>query len=424
MLRTDPYRGYAALRDNGRVFWSDEYFNGAWVVTGYDDVRAVLQDPRLSAQRTGGWIMQPADREGLPRRELADLQQLFTRALLFLDSPDHPRVRRAMQAAFQPASIMALRPKIVAMVDALIDEIEARHGPEEPFDFIDEFARQLPASVIAALLGLSPERPERFTLWSSQLAGFLGSTRPSLTGVLRARDSLLAMRRFFDDEIDRRQREAAGDDLLSRLVSARDAGHIHGTAELLSQCAMLLFAGYETTRHSLGTSLYWLLSHPDAWQRLQYHTALLPGAVRELLRWDSPVQYTGRRARSDFVLGDAPVRRGDLVVPLIGAANRDPVKYADPDSLLLDREVGMPLSFGAGPHVCIGAMLTLTELEVALARITQRWPSLQLLQGAERWIDQPLYRGLEQLWFRRKSRTERNSGLSCVPVGGELGLVP
>ena len=128
MTHTDPYRGYALLRDKGRVFWSGDYFGGAWVVTGHDDVRAVLQDPRLSAQRTGGWLMQPADDAGLPRQELADLQQLFARALLFLDSPDHPRVRRAMHAAFQPASIMALKPRIVAMVDALLDGIEARHA--------------------------------------------------------------------------------------------------------------------------------------------------------------------------------------------------------------------------------------------------------------------------------------------------------
>jgi len=411
MTHTDPYRGYALLRDKGRVFWSGDYFGGAWVVTGHDDVRAVLQDPRLSAQRTGGWLMQPADDAGLPRQELADLQQLFARALLFLDSPDHPRVRRAMHAAFQPASIMALKPRIVAMVDALLDGIEARHAAGEPFDFIDEFARLLPAEVIAALLGLSPEPPGQFARWSSQLASFLGATRPSVTGVLRARDSMLALRGFFEDEIERRRPRRGGDDLLGRLIMAVDAGQIHGMTELLSQCAMLLFAGYETTRHSLGTSLYWLLSHPGAWQRLQSDAALLPGAVRELLRWDSPVQYTGRRARSDFELCGEPVRRGDLVVPLIGAANRDPAKYADPDSLLLDRKVGMPLSFGAGPHVCIGAMLTLTELEVALTRITQRWPALERLPMAERWIEQPLYRGLEALWLRRDSRTVRGSGM-------------
>lgn len=404
MPPTDPYPRYAAMRAEGRMLWSDEYFGGAWVVTHYEDVRAALQDPGLSAQRTGGWVMQPADREGAPRGELAELQRLFARALLFLDSPDHARVRHAMHAAFHPSRILALRPRIGALVETLLDEIEARYGADEPFDFIDTFARLLPSRVIAMLLGLTPEPPAEFARWSSQLAAFLGAAQPSLTNVYRARDSLLAMCRFFDDEIERRRRQPAGQDLLGVLVAAAETGQIRDTTELLAQCAMLLFAGYETTRHSLGTSLYWLLSQPGAWQRLRSDASLVPGAVRELLRWDSPVQYTGRRAAGDFVLCGKQVRRGELVVPLIGAANRDPAKYDDPDRLLLDRKIGMPLSFGAGPHVCIGAILTLAELELALERMTQRWPALQLVPGTERWIQQPLYRGLEQLWLRRAHR--------------------
>jgi cytochrome P450 len=406
MLPTGPYLRYAAMRAEGRVLWSDEYFGGAWVVTRYEDVRAALQEPGLSAQRTGGWVMQPADRGGVARGDLAELQRLFARALLFLDSPHHPRVRQSMQAAFHPSRLTALRPRISAMVEGLLDEIEARHGPDEPFDFIDEFARLLPSRVIAMLLGLETEAPAEFAHWSSQLAAFLGATQPPLTSVYRARDSLLAMCHFFDKEIECRRRQPGGEGLLDILVAAAEAGRIHGATELLAQCAMLLFAGYETTRHSLGTSLYWLLSYPDAWRRLQSDAAVLPRAIRELLRWDSPVQYTGRRAAGDFVLYGQQVRRGDLVVPLIGAANRDPAKYAEPDRLLLDRKVGMPLSFGAGPHVCIGAILTLTELEVAVGRIAQRWPALQLMRGAERWIEQPLYRGLEQLWLCRGTASD------------------
>lgn len=401
MLSTGPYLHYAAMRSEGRLLWRDEYFGGAWVLTHYEDVRAALQDPALSAQRTGGWVMQPADRDGAARSELVELQRLFARALLFLDDPDHPRVRHAMQAAFHPSRIMALRPRVGAMVEALVEEIESNHADDEPFDFIGEFAGLLPSRIVAMLLGLESAPQAEFARWSTQLAAFLGAMRPSLASVYRARDSLLAMCRFFEEEIELRRRQASGEGLLDQLVAAAEAGRIHSPTELLAQCAMLLFAGYETTRHSLGTSLYWLLSHPEEWRRLQSDATLLPNAVRELLRWDSPVQYTGRRAAGDLVLCGRQVRRGDLVVPLIGAANRDPAAYADPDKLLLDRKVGMPLSFGAGPHVCIGAILTLTELELALGCIARRWPALQLMPGGERWIEQPLYRGLEQLWLRR-----------------------
>lgn len=390
-----PYSNYAHWRKEARVLWRDEYFDGAWVVTSYDDVRDALKDPRLSAQRTGGWVMSAADREGVPRTELTDLQRLFGRALLFLDSPDHGRVRKAMQAGFHPGQIETLRPGVQRIVDELVNDIDAR--PEsEPFEFIEQFARRLPSRVISLLLGLDDVAPTEFLSWTTNLALFLGVTRPSIGTVFRAREGILEMSAFFEEQVSLR-RQRPRDDLISRLVRAEESGQIHGQVELIAQCAMLLFAGYETTRHSLGTAVYWLLSSPGLWHRLQASPALLPGAIRELLRFDSPVQYTGRRAKTDFVFADRQIRRGDLIVPLIGSANRDPNKYDVPDEIRIERDIGIPLSFGTGPHVCIGAGLTLMELEVALKTILHRWPTLALAGENLRWIDQPLYRGLESL---------------------------
>ncbi|GAC1354423.1 MAG: hypothetical protein NVSMB34_06190 [Variovorax sp.] len=181
------------------------------------------------------------------------------------------------------------------------------------------------------------------------------------------------------------------------MVEAEAAGEIQGGAELLSQCAMLLFAGHETTRNLLGNGLQALLSHPAQWQRLQRDPALLPDAVRELLRYDSPVQYTGRRVATDLLLHGRLLRRGDLVVPLIGAANRDPTRYPEPDTLDVARDDGSSLSFGSGPHVCIGAALTRMEAEVALRQLVRRWPGLRLADSAPQWSGNPVYRGLVAL---------------------------
>jgi hypothetical protein len=214
--------------------------------------------------------------------------------------------------------------------------------------------------------------------------------------------SLLAMSRYFETLLEQK-RQTPGDDLTSRLVQAEARGEIQGGAELLAQCAMLLFAGFETTRHLLGSGLQALLAHPEQWQRLRQAPELLPGAVRELLRYDSPVQYTGRRVVTDLVLHGQQLRRGDLVVPLIGAANRDPRRYAQPDALDITRRDGSSLSFGSGPHVCIGAALTLMEAETVFLQLLRRWPELSLVDATPRWIGNPIYRGLVTLPLRRGS---------------------
>nr|WP_315235067.1 cytochrome P450 [uncultured Limnohabitans sp.] len=388
----NPYPGYHALRDAGPIHWSEEFFGGAWLLTRHADVELVLRDPRFSAQRTGAWVNdQEAD-----RGELADFQRLFARALLFLDAPDHPRIRKVLNAGFRSDVLQGLAPRIERVITELLDKVESDAG----FDFIQAVARPLPVHVITMLMGIERPRHDDFMAWSDDLATFIGTPKPSREQARRAQTSLLAMSLYFETLLAQK-RQAPGDDLVSRLVQAEATGEIQGGAELLAQCAMLLFAGHETTRHLLGSGLRALLTHPDQWQRLRQEPELLPGAVRELLRYDSPVQYTGRRVVTDLVLHGQLLRRGDLVLPLIGAANRDPARYSQPDKLDIARNEGPSLSFGSGPHVCIGAALTRMEAEMVLSQLLRRWPSLSLVDAAPRWIDKPVYRGLVALPLRR-----------------------
>jgi len=326
------------------------------------------------------------------RRDRTELQRLFARAMVFVDDPHHARLRQAMQAGFHPSAIDNLKPYITGCTHELLDAIEARVGVGNPFDFISGFARVLPARVISKLLGLEWADNNHFMEWSSGLAQFLGAVAPTLEDAQMARSSIVAMSAHFAKV--RSARKGDGDGLLHMLTRAEAAGRINSGPELLAQCAMLLFAGYETTRHLLGTAIYWLLRHPDAWRQLKADPSLVRGTVRELLRWDSPIQYTGRRVKSDFELYGQRLRRGQLVLAMIGSANRDPAEFVEPDEMRIERSVGSPLSFGYGPHVCIGARLTLVEAELALQAIVHRWPELRLGSEEPAWIQSPLYRGL------------------------------
>jgi cytochrome P450 len=389
----NPYPAYRALREAGPIHWSEEFFGGAWLVTRHADVELVLRDPRFSAQRTGAWVK---DRESVTG-ELKGFQQLFARALLFLDAPDHPRIRKVLHAGFRPDILQGLAPHIEQVVTELLDRVD-RVAHLETFDFIEAVARPLPVRVMALVLGI--EQPhEDFMAWSEDLASFIGEAQPTRAQARCAQASLLAMGRYFESLLALK-RKTPGDDLVSRLAQAQARGEIEGGAELLAQCAMLLFAGHETTRHLLGTGVHALLSHPAQWQRLAREPELLPGAVRELLRFESPVQYTGRRVAADMVLQGCPLRRGELVLAMIGAAGRDPARYPDPDVLDIERRHGASLAFGSGPHVCIGAALTLMEARVVLRQLLERWPGLRLLDAAPRWGDKPAYRGLTALPLR------------------------
>ncbi|HZT56800.1 MAG TPA: cytochrome P450 [Burkholderiaceae bacterium] len=396
----DPYPTYTALREAGPIHWSEAFFGGAWLLTRHADVEAVLRDSaRFSAQRTGGWVMQDAAARG----ELKRFQQLFARAMLFVDAPDHTRIRGVLNAGFRGELLQRLVPAIEQRVDALLDELSAV-DVEAGFDFMQALARPLPADVMALLMDIPAADRGDFIAWSDDLAAFIGATLPSLEQARRAQTSLLAMCGYFERLVPLR-RAAPGDDLVSRLLRAEAAGEIRGAAELLAQCAMLLFAGHETTRNLLGNGLQALLAQPDQWQRLQREPGLLPGAVRELLRFESPVQYTGRRIATDLVLHGQQLRRGDLVVALIASANRDPARYEHPERLDIARRPGGLLSFGAGPHVCIGAGLTMMEAEIVFGRLLRRFPRLCLAAAQPRWSGNAVYRGLDALPVRQPVAT-------------------
>jgi cytochrome P450 len=388
----DPYPTYEAWRESAPLLWCEEFLGGAWVVTRHADVTAVLRDPRFSARRTGGWPG-PAGADALQRRRF---RQLFSRALLFLDDPDHARVRGALQTAFRPSTVRELTGFVEQAAVAMCDGLDR----DEDADFMARVARPLPARVIARWMGMEDVEPGVFMAWSESLAVFIGAMQPSLEQTREAEKSLLAMAASLEPILARR-RAALGDDLISALIRAEIDGGLHAGPELLAQCAMLLFAGYETSRNLLGNGLHALLRHPSQWQRLQKEPSLLPGAVRELLRFDPAVQYTARRVSIDLMLHGRWLRRGDAVVACIAAANRDPRVFDRPDELDIGRRGASSLSFGTGAHACIGAALAQVEAQAVLRTLLRRYPSLELTDAPAHWNANAVYRGLRSLPLRR-----------------------
>jgi cytochrome P450 len=394
----DPYPAYRALRAAGALQWSPEFCGGAWLLTSHADVANVLRDPRFSVRRAGGWANSSGP-EALT--ELREFKRIFSRSLLFVDAPQHTRLRQVMNAGFKPSALQELAPQIQEIVDRLLDQITAKaadsaSGQFVEFDFMRDFARPLPALVIAGMLGIAAADRSEFVAWSDDIAAFIGSPTPTLEIARAAQASLVAMNEYFRQLLPQR-RAALGDDLMSQLIRAEATGGIITTKELLAQCCTLLFAGHETTRNLLGNGMLALLQHPEQWQALQDTPALLPSALKELLRFDSPVQYTGRRLKVDVEMHGQLMKKGDLVIPLIGAANRDPAKFTDPDRLDIQRNQGAHLSFGYGPHVCIGATLTYLEAEIAMRSVMQRLPQLQLAGVVQSWGGNAVYRSLDRL---------------------------
>ncbi len=333
-LLADPYPAYAMLRATQPVLTVALPGSGAGqaVVSRHDDVVTVLRDPRFSVERRRSEFLQK-NRDALPP-ELVQLllgEQGGLRSMLIMDPPDHTRVRGLVSKAFTPRHVARLRGRIEALVDELLTAVAARGR----MDVIADLAAPLPAIVIAELLGVPAEDRPRFKAWSSDLVSVLGSPDPP-AALERFRSGFHHLTEYLREIIARRRREP-GDDLISAMITAQEERDALTDAELLATSNLLLVAGHETTTNLIGNGTLALLRHPEERARLGADPALFRSAVEELLRFDSPVQATVRVPVADVELRGQTLRRGALVVALIGAANRDPDVFREPERLDVGR---------------------------------------------------------------------------------------
>jgi len=366
---SDPYRYYLRLREQEPVYRSERL--NAWVLTRYEDVHGALCDPRLIS---GKRVQSYAD--ALPVDVQPELQPLYHQIDKWIgnmDPPDHTRLRRLVNVAFTPRMVEGMRPRIRKLVDELLDAAAATAR----IDFISEFAYPLPAIVIAEMLGVPAEDRERFMAWSDGLTAYAGTGKPDVEVARKASSSAGALTALLKRLATRRRAEPC-DDLISALVRAEDKDERLTEHELLSMCGFLLVAGHETTMSLLGNGMLALLTHRDAFDRLRSEPELTASAVEEMLRFDSPIQHQTRVAAEDLEIRGRTIRKGERVMPFLGAANRDPRQFPEPDRLDLERSPNKHLAFGFGPHFCLGAPLARLEASIAFRALAGRFPFMQL----------------------------------------------
>lgn len=385
----DPYPMYHQLRVDDPVHWSDAL--GAWLLTRYDDVIATLRNTQHFSSN-GRMLavldhVSPAD-----RAQLGLFETHFAVGLISSDPPDHTRLRTLINKAFTPRVIDRLRPRIQALVDAFLDAAMERGE----MDVIHDLAYPLPATVIAELLGAPPQDRDLFKGWSDDILAFQGTGRITTDVLQRSQHGLHEMRAFLMDLLAARRR-VPRDDLLSRMAEAETGGEKLTEAELLTTCVTLLTAGHETTTNLIGNGLYTLLRHPDQLRRLQLEPDLLPTAIEEMLRYESPLQRNPRRVANDITLHGKQLKQGDMVLQVLGAANRDPAQFRDPDRFRIARQPNRHVAFGFGVHFCLGAPLARLEAPLAIGTVLRRLPHLQLTHAPGEWYEHGLLRGLRSL---------------------------
>jgi cytochrome P450 len=378
----NPYPTYHRLREQDPVHRSPL---GFWVLTRYDDVVSVLRDARMGKEAIAAVA---AARFGLPSTPA------LGSSMLDRDPPDHTRLRSLVNKAFTPRVVERLRPRVQAIVDERLAEVEGTGA----MDLMDDFAHPIPVIVICELLGVPVADRDRFKTWGLDIAR-------SLDGILLGPDSEVARRGaasrhaltdYFRELIAER-RQKPREDMLSGLIAAEEAGDRLNESEMLATCILLLVAGHETTVNLIGNGTLALLRHPDQLRRLREDPSLIGTAVEELLRYDGPVQRTTRVAGEDVTIGGTRVPAGELVMTFIGAADRDPAQFDDPDRLDIGRRENRHVAFGYGIHFCLGAPLARVEGQIAIKTLAQRLPKLALATDAPEFRLSLTLRGLKSL---------------------------
>ena len=380
----DPYPLYARLREEAPVMW-DPYLH-CWVVTRYEDVRTVLKE--FSADRTPS----AGQLAALGIGGIEPIAELMTRQMLFLDAPRHTHLRKLCSTAFTPRRVELLEGRIEAIANRLVDRVFATSR----MDVINDFAAPFPSIVFAALLGVPEEDHAWLKRWSADFAEMLGNFQHNINRVERVLRSTAEMIEYFRRAIHEEDRPLA-DGLLKSLVEAEIDGERLSEEEVIANAIVTMVGGQETTTNLIGSGLLTLLRQPAKLAELRDRPEMMESAVEELLRYESPSQHTGRICRDDTRLSGQLIRKGDAVMAVIAAGNRDPGRFAEPDTLDFGRQDNRHLAFGWAAHFCFGAPLARMEGRIAFTVLLTRLTDLALSDGKLEWRENLGLRGLKSL---------------------------
>jgi len=385
---SNPYPFYDLLRTEDPIHWSERF--DCWLLTRYADVTMALRDARLSANRTGVFMKQLPDEMG---QRLQPLRDHLATWMSHSDPPGHTRLRSLVSKAFTAGMVEGVRNHIQEIVDELLNSVRDKHE----FDIISEIAYPLPAAVISDMLGVPVEGREQFRQWAEDIMAFTGGGALALPKIAeKAQKSLFAMYDYFGALI-RERRNRPQNDLITALTRIEEQGDRLTEDDLIGLCDQLLTAGHDTTRNLIGNGMLALLKNQDQLHTLREDLSLIPSAVEELLRFDSPLQRQTRVAKEDFELHGCPIRKGQPILSMLGAANRDPARFEDSNRLDICRRNNGHVAFGSGIHYCLGAPLSRLEGQIALNSIVHRFPAIHLSNPVEQWRENMSVRGLVSL---------------------------
>jgi cytochrome P450 len=392
-FKADPFETYAAMYSDAPIYWHQtmDGRHHAWFVTRYDEAEAILQDYQRFRK------FRDEEDQSHQVEPLSEAARALTRHVGTVDPPDHTRLRGLVNQAFTSRMLAHRRDRIQGVADALIDRVQ----DDGVMEMLNDYAFPLTTRVINEMIGLPATDQERIRRWSDAVIApqYSHSQFEELMEEFKA---------YLLEHIEER-RSNPQDDLMSRLIQAEMEGDRLSTKELLGMLALLLVAGFETTASFIGNSIFVLLRHPDHWAQLQDDPTLIPAAIEELLRYCGPLERTPRIACEDVAIGGELIRKGDSVLVVAAAANRDPTRFSCPEELDFSRGGMRHLSFGHGIHFCLGAPLARLEAEIALGTVLRRLPTLRFGVPPEqlRWRLPPLVRGLKSLpvaWDRPSAR--------------------
>jgi cytochrome P450 len=390
----DPYAIYSRFRDAEAAGHDIGH-----VVVRYDQVVELLGDRRLSSERVGA-IIEPLGRD--VRERCPFVERTLQGIVAFRDPPDHTRIRTLLSSAFSPRMVKRATDMIEGLSTRLLDAVAA----DGEADLHRAYSYPLPALVVGAMLGIPEADLDRFKAWALDIVLLVGSGAPTEHLALSAQEHFAEMREYLGALIGHRRRDP-GDELLSALIAAADHGRRLSEDEILANVTFLMTAGHETATNMLSNGVVTLLRHPDQLERLRRDRSLIPSAVEEILRFESPVQMTSRRALQDGEFTGRTLKAGDALQLFLGAANRDPTRFPDPDRFDIARADNRHLAFGFGSHFCLGAALAREELRVALTHLLDRLPGLELTVDEVAWQPTIDFRGPRSLPVRWRPRARR-----------------
>lgn len=394
LIQANPYPVYERLRAETPVVWNET--TNSWLVSRYDDIVAILNDPRISSARVDATFrVLPED----VQRELEPLRHVLSQRMLLTDPPTHTRLKNLVMPAFAARTSERRRERIQQICDSFIDQM----AEAETFDIMQDFATPLPGWVTGDILGVPVERQQQFSDWSHDQVRIYdrpGTVHDRVAIMRQGQASMLAMKAYLEEIIEQRRREPA-DDVITMLVQAEEAGERLTNDEMVVMVVAILVGGNNSTAHLIGNVMLTLLRHPAALARLRNDPSLIRPAIEEVMRYESPVQATSRVAKEPIELAGQTIEPGSNVHVLLASGNRDEAQFPNPDQFTIDRSPNRHLTFAHGPHYCLGTSLARTIAQTTVLSLLTRFPDLRLASDTPEWNDGFSFRSLKRLSVTR-----------------------